>query len=277
MVGSEARKNALRPHPLEPVELPEEEFRWCSVGLLEAISKGLRLKAAVFDIEGRHAREVLEHCRWPLSCVAGKAGFSSASYPSRFKRVWLEESEYPIYQPGQLTEINPKPAGYLSSITKTDIDALRVAEGQILMTRSGRSGSIGRTCYVSRTLNGRVFSDDVIRIACTDSENSGYLYAYLRTQIGRALIKTNEYGAMIPHIEPSHLENVPIPDPPPILKKRIHNLVMHSYALRDESNALLDSAEKLLYDALNLPPLAKLRPHCFDKVADLRNYVVKLS
>jgi len=170
-----------------------------------------------------------------------------------------------------------KPSGYLSPITQTDIDVLRVSNGQVLMTCSGRSGSIGRTAYVSNTLHDRIFSHDLIRIECADRENRGYLYAFLRTQIGLALVRTNEYGAMIPHIEPSHLENVPIPDPPPVLKKRIHNLVMGSYALRDESNALLDEAKRLLCNALNVPALAKLRPRYFDKAAGLRNYAVNLS
>jgi type I restriction enzyme S subunit len=126
-------------------------------------------------------------------------------------------------------------------------------------------------------LNGRIISDDVIRIECSEADTAGYLYAFLSTKTGRALVKSNEYGAMIPHIEPSHLESVPVPNPPPILKKQIHDLVIHSYALRDESNALLDEAERLLYDALKLPPLSKLHPQAFDKTAELRNYAVNLS
>jgi type I restriction enzyme S subunit len=52
---------------------------------------------------------------------------------------------------------------------------------------------------------------------------------------------------------------------------------MKSYALRDESNELLDQAERLLCRALNLPPLSKLRPRYFDPSTDLRNYDAKLS
>jgi len=73
------------------------------------------------------------------------------------------------------------------------------------------------------------------------------------------------------------LANVPIPAPPPALKKRIHDLVMKSYDLRDESNELLDRAMRLLYDALNLPPIGRLKPRYFDLSVDLRNYTVTLS
>jgi len=274
MVNSSAEALALAP---EPIELPEEELRWCSVSLQEVIQRESRLKAAVFDIEGRHARELLEVCKWPVTNVAGEHGLARAFHLSRFKRVWVEHSEYPIYQPGQINEINPKPSGYLSSITQTNIDDLRVSKGQILMTCSGRSGSIGRTTYVSETLHGRIFSHDLIRIECSEPDTTGYLYAFLSTKTGRALVKSNEYGAMIPHIEPSHLETVSVPNPAPILKKQIHDLVIHSYALRDESNALLEEAERLLCDALKLPPLSKLRPRAFDKNGGLQNYAVNLS
>lgn len=263
--------------PLEPLELPEEELRWSSVRLREVVRRESRLKAAVFDIEGRHAREVVEACKWPVTNVAGAKGLSRSFHFPRFKRIWVEESEFPIFQPGQINEINPKPSGYLSSITQTDIDALRVSKGQILMTCSGRSGSIGRTTYVSDTLHNRVFSHDLIRIECSEPDLAGYVYAFLRTKTGRALVKSNEYGAMIPHIEPSHLESVPVPNPSPILKKQIHDLVIRSYALRDESNDLLEEAENLLYDALKLPPLANLRQRAFDKNAGVRNYAMNLS
>ncbi|MDI6448957.1 restriction endonuclease subunit S [Anaerobaca lacustris] len=274
MVNQSAEAFVLAP---DPIELPEEELRWCSVSLREVIQRESRLKAAVFDIEGRHARELLEECRWPAKKMAGSQGLASASYPNRFKRHWVEYSDYPILQPGQITEIDPRPAGYLSPLTKTDIEDLRAKYGQILMTRSGRSGSIGRTTYVSRTLDGRIISDDVIRIECSEPDTAGYLYAFLNTKTGRALVKSNEYGAMIPHIEPSHLETVPLPNPPPILKKQIHDLVIHSYALRDESNALLEEAERILCDALKLPALAKLRPRAFAKEAGVSNYTVTLS
>jgi len=249
---------------LPPSELPEDALQWSSVRVQETVSQGFLLKAAVFGVEGRHARDLVYACKWEPRPVVGEGGFASAFNLARFKRVWVDHSDYAIYQPGQITELDPKPSGYLSPITQTGIDALRVHTGQILMTCSGRSGSIGRTTYVSGTLDNRIFSHDLIRIECREPDTAGYLYAFLHTSTGRALIRSNEYGAMIPHIEPDHLEHVPAPNPPPILKKRIHDLVLHSYALRDESNRLLKQAEQQLYDALDLPPLRTLRAATLD-------------
>jgi type I restriction enzyme S subunit len=260
----------LRPFP----ESTFEDLRWCSITLKEVQDRGARLDASVFNTEGKHAKEVLKRCKWQTSVIAGDNGLSKAYHRPRFKRIWIDESGIPIFQPSQITEINPKPSGYLSTRTDTIVDALRIRKGQILLTCSG---TIGKLSYVGDTMDGQVFSHDLIRITCNEEEDAGYLYAFLRTKIGNALICTNEYGSVVSHIEPEHLESVPIPDPPVILKKQIHDLVIRSYALCDESNALLDNAERLLYDALKLPPLLKLRPHYFDKTADLRNYAVNLS
>ncbi len=274
MVNPEPMQSLEAPLPAVREDLPEEELRWCSVSLSEVMSRGKRLEASVFDIEGKHAREVLKSSKWSLKTLTGDKGFAQAYHRPRFKRIWVENSEYPIYQPSQITELNPKPSGYLSPITKTNIDALRVKKGQILLTCSG---TIGNCTIVNETLADKIFSHDVIRISCKEESDIGFLYAFLRTKTGNALIRTNEYGAVISHIEPEHLSNVPVPNPPIIFKKWINDLVMESFKLRDQSNDLLDEATSLLFKSLNLPPLSSLRPQYFDHSNDFRNYSVKLS
>ncbi len=257
-----------------PIEIPEEKLNWCTVSLGEVLQRGKRLEASVFDIEGKHAREVLKQCKWPVKMLTGRGGFADAYHRPRFKRVWVEKSDLPIFQPSQVGEIKPQPSGYLSSQTETDIDALRVRSGQILLTCSG---TLGNCCYVSKTLSDKIFSHDLIRITCKEKTDTGFVYAFLRTNIGTCLIQTNEYGSVVSHIEPEHLDSVPIPNPPEFLKRRIHDLIVRSYALRDESNDLLDKAEVLLREALKLPPLETLEPIYFEKDAELRNYTVNLS
>jgi len=274
MVSPEALKTADLPLPVEPANLPEEELRWCSVTLNEVLRRGLRLEASVFDVEGRHAREVLKRCKWTKLPLYGNGGIASnAFYPGRFKRFYCD-ADYPdaigFLGSSEMLDVQPKPVKFMSGQNEK-AEAIKVKAGWVLLSRSG---TIGNVAFVSETLERYVVSEHAIRIL---TDYPGYVYSFLRTKTGNALIRTNEYGAVVSHIEPEHLENVPIPDPPPVLKKRIHDLVMKSYALRDESNDLLEKAERLLYDALNMPPLSKLRPRYFDKTADLRNYTVKLS
>ena len=99
-----------------------------------------------------------------------------------------------------------------------------------------------------KTLENQLLSDDVIRIKA--KEYAGYIYTYLKSKVGRLLITTNNYGAVVKHIEPDHLTHIPIPNPPSILKQEIHNLIEESFKLRDESNELMDEAQVLLKETL---------------------------
>lgn len=259
---------------IEIIDIPQEELNWGSVSLSEVLKSDTRLEASVYNIEGRHAREILKKCKWKLSSVCGDNGLATAYHRPRFKRIWVEKSPFPIYQPSQILEIYPKPSGYISEATKTDIEALRVKKGQILLTCSG---TIGNCSIVSKTLDNKIFSHDLIRIDCKDEIDIGYVYAFLKTKIGSTLINTNNYGAVVSHIEPEHLNNIPIPNPPSMLKKRIHDLIMQSYELRDESNELIDKAEELLINELELPPIDDFKLDYFDKSSELKNYTVRLS
>ena len=107
----------------------------------------------------------------------------------------------------------------------------------------------------------------------------GLFMPFLKSRIGRSLITTNNYGAVVKHIEPKHLNDIPIPNPPPILKQEIHNLVEESFNLRDDSNELMDEAQVLLKAALQLPDIEDLqeRAEQFNKTAGVLNYSVLSS
>lgn len=259
---------------VKEVDLPDDEIKWCSVDLSEVLENDNRLEASVFKVEAKKARELVEQSKYNLKAINGKNGFLTAYHRPRFRRIFLKKSEYGIFQPSQITEIKPKPDSYISGLTDVDIEKLRVHKSQILLTCSG---TIGNISYVSKTLNNQIFSHDLIRMTSHTETDSGYIYAFLKTNIGQLLIKTNNYGSVISHIEPKHLENILIPNPPEILKKEIHNLVVKSYNLRDESNDLIDEAEKMLIEELKLPPIEDFKPKYFDNEKGIRNFEVSLS
>ena len=258
----------------KPPEKKTPPFKYTTVSIQEIVEKELRLEASVFGIEGRQARKDIENCKFPITYLCGDNSLATSYHRPRFKRVYVKKSDFPIYQPAQVNELYPKPSAYISDLTKTDISALRVKKGQILLTCSG---TIGNCIYVSETLDNLIFSHDLIRIE--PQEYNGYIYTFLKSKIGFAIINTNNYGAVVSHIEPDHLNNIPIPDPPPILKQEIHNLIEDSFGFRDESNKLMDEAQSLLKQALQLPDIEELKEKAkqFDKNAGLLNYSVPLS
>lgn len=256
------------------VVVNESPIKWCAVALSDVIARGKRLEASVFDVEAKQARSLIAKGKYPQSFIGGASGKASSYVCGRFKRIWVEKSDMPIYQPSSIVDIKPTPDGYISAKTKTDIDALRVKENQILMTCSG---TIGKVSYVSQTLANRIFSHDLLRIDCRKADEAGYVYAFLKSKIGNRILLTNSYGAVITHIEPEHLATVPIPDAPAMLKKKIHDLIVRSYDLRDESNDLIDEATALLIKELALPPIGDFDVSFYKKNAAVDTFSVKLS
>ena len=259
----------------QPGRMPQEKpLKWTSVNIQEVIDSGYRLNASVYGIEARQVRKDLEQCKWDIVHL-GDRFIEDAFYLGRFKRTYVEEKVgIPFILPSQITEIYPKANKFISPATNVDIESTRVEKGQVLLTRSG---TIGVVSYVSKTLENQSLSDDVIRIKA--AEYSGYVYAYLKSRAGRLLILTNNYGAVIEHIEPENLNYIPIPNPPSILKQEIHDLIEESFKLRDESNELMDASQALLKAALQLPSIEVLqeRSEQFDKTAGVLNYSVSSS
>ena len=260
--------------PLENEDAQTSQLKWAAVDIQEIVKKEHRLEASFYGIEGRQARKQLENCKWKVVHLCGEKGLATAYNGLRFKRIYVEKSDFPIYQPAQANNLYPKPSAYISYLTQTDINALRVKRGQVLLTCSG---TIGNCTYVRNTLDNLIFSHDLIRIEA--KEYNGFIYAFLKSRIGRLLITTNNYGAVIKHIESKHLNDIPVPNPPSILKGVIHNLIEESFSLRDESNELMDEAQILLKEALQLPDIEDLqeRAEQFDKTVGLLNYSVPSS
>lgn len=233
-------------------------IKWCSVTLSDVIDRGKRLEASVFDVEAKQAHEKILQNKYGYSILGGTNGLiKKAYYPGRFKRIYNKKG-YGVgfYLPSQMTDIYPKAEKYISRLTKCDIGELRLKEKTLLLTRSGTIGTIS---LVSKTIEGFVFSDDVIRVTFDKEYDLGYVYTFLKSSIGNLVLTTNGYGSVITHLEPEHLASVPIPNAPEEIKKKIHDLIIRSYELRDESNVILDKAEQMLVEELKLPPIEEMQ------------------
>ena len=122
-----------------------------------------------------------------------------------------------------------------------------------------------------------MFSDDVIRVTFKNIKDLGYCYAFLKSKLGNIVLQTNGYGSVITHLEPEHLQETYIPNAPDEIKEKIHNLIVESYELRDESNDLIDEATDLMIEELKLPPIKDLDTDYYKKDASVNTFSVKLS
>ena len=239
-------------------------IKFCSVKLSEVIANSIRLDAYSYNIEAKQARDIIEHGKY--KSISLNDLIKKAYYPGRFKRIYCSPKKgYPFYLPSQMNDVYPKTDKYISHLTNCNIDELRLKKETLLLTRSGTIGTIS---LVSQTIEGNIFSDDVIRITFKDNYDLGYVYAYLKNSIGNKILVTNSYGAVINHIEPEHLKAIPIPGAPLQIKKHINDLIVKSYDLRDEANLLVDEATKMLMEELRFPNI-----YNFEKVIYNKNKV----
>ena len=167
---------ALKEDDVQEVNVAESSLIFCSVTLSNVISRGKRLEASVFDVEAKHAHDIIEHGKYfPISLGGINGLIKDAYYPGRFKRIYCDStSGEPFYLPSQMTDIYPKADKNISALTKCNMSELKLKPNTLLLTRSG---TIGKVSYVSKTIEGTVFSDDVIRVTFKDNVDLGYAYA----------------------------------------------------------------------------------------------------
>jgi type I restriction enzyme S subunit len=261
---------------------PEQDYtylpdplKYTSVSLQEVGENKFRLEASAFNIEAKVAKDKILTNKYGYVNLCSNNGLvKNVCVNSRFKRIYVEHKEIPFFQPSSITEVYPKPAKYISAKTDTDLNSLKVKKGMLLMTVSG---TIGKVAIAGKKLDNQVFSHDLLRLIGKGQYDTGYIYAYFLTETGQNILQSNNYGAVIQHIEPEHFEKIMIPNAPELLKKEIHELVIASYDLRDQSNDLLDRAEQILYEELKLKPIEELKIEYFDNSVDVRNYTAKLN
>lgn len=252
-----------------------DQLKYTSVSLSEVFNNQLRLEASAFSIDSKIAKEKILNNRNGFVYAWSKHGFiKNCYYGGRAKRNYVNKSTegaIGFLGSSEMLNVFPKPIKFLSS-NVINTEPFKVKEGTILISRSG---TIGNVTFVNKTLAKSLISEHAIRIIVKDY--SGYLYAYLQTETGKTIVKSNVFGAVIDQIEPQHFENIVVPNAIDSQKKEIHELVIKSYNLRDESNDLIDKAESILYEELQLKPIEELKTEYFDNSVELRNYTTKLS
>lgn len=252
-----------------------DQIKYTSVSLSEVFSNKLRLEASSFSIEAKAAVEKLKLCKYGIEPIYPNNKFIvDAFHAPRFKRNYIPKTvkdSVGFLGSAEMLNLKPNAKNYLPK-KQAESKKLYVKKDTVLISCSG---TIGKTTYVSKSLEKFSFSQHIIRLICKN--NPGYVYAFLNTKEAQSQVKSLIYGAVIPEIEPHHLESVVIPNAPEILKKDIHNLVLKSFDLRDKSNVLIDKAEAILFQELQLKPIEELKTKYFDNKADFRNYTTKLS
>ncbi|MER6086967.1 methylation-associated defense system restriction endonuclease subunit S MAD5 [Streptomyces bluensis] len=226
--------------------------------------QGLRLDASPYLSEAFEAKKLLERLpvrKDPLAeLTAGRNG--GIFNGPKFVRVYVTDPErgVPFIRTTDMMEADLTTLPLASRAKVADrLPYLKVQPG---MTLISCSGTIGRMSYVRKDMAGFWSSQDVMKVQPNpDRIPSGYLHAFLRSRFGVPIVTSQAYGAIIQHIEPPHIADLPIPRFDSALEEEIHELVEESATLRADFQAGVVGATEDLFRTAGLEDLIDLRWH----------------
>ena len=196
----------------------------------------------------------------PLESVTlnGMAGIINAG---RFKRLWVEAPEYgvPFLSSTDILQADLSTLPYISTAAVAENPKLLLKPRMTLITRSG---TVGRMAYCRPDMDGLACSEHVMRVMPDSRKiSSGYLYAYLASKYGNPLITASTYGAIIQHIEPDHLRELPVPRLSPAKEQEIHDLVEESGTLLAQYQEQITRATRDIFDSVGLQDITTWEWH----------------
>jgi hypothetical protein len=139
----------------------------------------------------------------------------------------------------------------------------RINKGQVLVAMAARLGHAAVYDGVA-PLNS---SQDIAKITVRDPErvDPHYLAIYLNSAVGRGLLLASQTGSVQQHTNLGRIKSIPVV----ILPKQHQQLAARRYReavqKRQESAAIIASAEALLMDALGLEHIDASTPKCYSR------------
>ncbi|MFF3845028.1 restriction endonuclease subunit S [Streptomyces sp. NPDC002328] len=228
--------------------------------------QGLRLDAKPYLSGAFATRRLLERLtveKVPLNEVT--AGHAGGIYNGpQFRRVYLTDPEHSVPFVGSkdmlVADLSSLPRLRKSDAESSSLRYLRLEPGMTLISCSGFNA--GRRSYVRPDMAGYWSSQDVLKVVPDPGKiGAGYLYAFLASRFGEALVKGTVYGSAVKHIEPHHIEGLPVPRFDVAVEKEIHELMESAASLRAASQRGLGDATRDLFETAGLEDLLDLRWH----------------
>lgn len=228
-------------------EYPNHEIEWGVTPASTLLRGERRLEASTYLTDGYGRRQSIE------ARPTGWAPIGEAArvwQPSRLKGVVLPEGAgTPFLSAGQVYERHPTPRKWLSPEKTPDFQGRFVSPRTLLVTCSG---SVGRVTVAHAPQAGRLITHDLLRIEPHSAGLRGWVYAFMRTAAFRSMAVSSHYGHMIKHLEPGHVEALPIVVPPAHTTDAAQVDFDRIFSARDQAWNLIHDAYDAYSDALTL-------------------------
>ena len=194
-------------------------------------------------------------------------------YPNRFARVFVTEANGVPFMGSRSIFFYPATAEKFLAPSMDILPSLYVQKNWTLVTRSG---TVGRVLHTGQYLEGQAVTEDVIRVVPKNIE-SGYVTAYLQSKFGNALLTTSQFGAVINHLEPSHIENLPFPLFEEVDRLEIDRLMQGARILRERGARLIARARQDFYKFTKLPKLETLEAPYLNSSLEVRAFEISVD
>jgi len=223
--------------------------------------QGFRLDATPYLSGAYEARKLLERLPGtePLYQVVRKA--NGIFHAGRSSRRWVTDADFgvPFFSSTDILEADSSFLPLIAKSAVNDNPRLLIERDWTLITRSG---TVGRTAYARRDMNGFSCSEDVLRVVPDVGRvRPGYLYSFLSSRYGIPLVANSAYGAIIQHIEPEHIAGLPVPRFSSAVEEEIHVCVQAAADLRARFQAAVSGATLDLFESAGLEELVDFRWH----------------
>ncbi|MCP5102148.1 MAG: restriction endonuclease subunit S [bacterium] len=214
-------------------------------------SEGRRLDCGPYMSGAIEAKELLKkHKTEPLHTLTFGHNGGIFNGP-RFPRIYVDDPACGVPFLGS-TDILHADLSNIHLLSKKLVEvnpALVLDDGWTLITCSG---TIGRMVYARSDMKGMAGSQHFMRVSPdVDKIKPGYLFAYLSSRFGVPIVVSGTYGAIIQHIEPHHIADLPVPRLEDV-EERAHELVQKAADELSEHAALMNLATTMLLSEAGL-------------------------
>jgi type I restriction enzyme, S subunit len=208
---------------------------------------GVRLDASYHLSEGRQAKILVE--KSPLGTEVISNVSSRVFYGGRARRYYVDNPELGIPFMGSADMLKADLNGIklVSKKYTRDLTGAIIQPGWTLISRSG---TIGNTAYSTADFAGKAASEHIIRVVPNNKIPAGYLFAFLSSKYGYGLLTQGTFGAVIQHVEPDFVSEMPVPLLSEKLMREVHQKVEEAAKLRAEANAAMRAGVALLENEL---------------------------
>lgn len=232
------RARLAAPPPMPGKVWPWHTVTWAAVNVSQMSVADRRMEAETYLTSGFGIRLSIEKHEegWePFGQLA------RLWCPPRIKQIFVDPAHGVAYlNTSQVFDVRPFARKWLAGEKTSKPESRLAKQGTILVMASA---SPGRSTLVTMAHENAFLSHHFMRVEPVDAAQAGWVYGYLRSSQGRAMMSGSQYASIIRHIEPHHVAALPVPRVSDATAADFGERVNRILALRNESYRQAEEAD----------------------------------